>query len=73
MDGDILVAIEVKSTSLLGRDPLESIDQAKKRGMAVALRAYLAEHGLSCRARYDVVSVTPSGVRHIADAWQEIV
>lgn len=71
-DGDTLVAVEVKSTQSLTRDPIEAIDRTKKERIGIALRRYLSDNGLDCRCRYDVVAVSPIGLTHHRDVWHEI-
>lgn len=71
-DGASVVFIEVKarSSDAFG-GPEAAVDGAKRRRLARAAQAYLAERGLDdSPARFDVVTVGPQGVRHLIDAFR---
>lgn len=71
-DGVAVVFVEVKArTSAAFGGPEAAVDGAKRRRLTRAAEAYLADKGLSeSPARFDVVAVTPEGIRHIADAFR---
>ncbi|WP_158772914.1 YraN family protein [Cobetia sp. L2A1] len=65
-DGDILVFVEVRyrASNRFG-SALESVTSTKQRRLIKAARFYLAQHGLSCSCRFDVVGVEGSSPRSI--------
>lgn len=76
MDGEVLVFVEVKARgTTLGGRPEEAVDAAKRRRLAAAAQAYLAERrGPVPVCRFDVVAVrVDSGrreIRHLRDAFR---
>ncbi|MBI4424453.1 MAG: YraN family protein [Elusimicrobia bacterium] len=71
-DGETIVFVEVKAR---GGDafgsPEEAVDGPKRRRLARAAAVYLAQRGLAeAPARFDVVAVTPEGIRHLPDAFR---
>lgn len=74
---DTLIFVEVKARAR-EVDALESITPAKQKRLARAAEALLAEPekigGLdpmkTPNIRFDVVVVSPQGLRHIPDAWR---
>ena len=72
LDGDTVVFVEVKSrrSAAFGL-PEEAVGPAKQRRLARAAEAYLALRGLTASpARFDVVAITPEGIRHLEDAFR---
>jgi len=70
-DGDTLVFVEVKSSSYPGNEPLEAVDSRKMRRMAGVADRFLADFNITeTQVRYDVVSVTPQGIKHFQDAFR---
>lgn len=71
-DGREIVFVEVKARAAESfGGPEEAVDLRKQRRLARAASAYLAIKGLSEEpARFDVVAVTPEGIRHLADAFR---
>lgn len=73
-DGQTLVFIEVKSrrNNLYG-EPEEAITTAKIRRLVIAADHYLRQKGLSCEARFDVVTVigeqAPYRITHFERAF----
>jgi putative endonuclease len=70
--GRRLVFCEVKAK--LGErfgDPAEMVDGWKQERLRRAAEAWLAEHpeAAAWEVRFDVVSVTPQGLRRVADAF----
>ncbi|MDQ3777944.1 MAG: YraN family protein [Actinomycetota bacterium] len=70
--GGTVVFCEVKSK--LGErygDPTEMVGLEKQERLRRAAEAWLARHpeAVSWRVRFDVVSVTPSGLRRVANAF----
>ena len=68
----VVVFVEVKAK--LGErygDPAEMVGPAKQERLRRAAEAWLAEHpeAAECEVRFDVVAVTPRGVRRLADAF----
>ena len=71
-DGETVVFVEVKArrSTAFGL-PEEAVGFAKQRRLARAAEAYLAFRGLhDSPARFDVVAVTPEGIRHLTDAFR---
>jgi len=71
-DGETVVFIEVKArgSAAFGL-PEEAVGRAKQKRLVRAAEAYLALRGLHASpARFDVVAVTPEGLRHLADAFR---
>ena len=71
-DGAEVVFVEVKarSSDSFG-GPEAAVDRAKRKRLARAAQAYLTLRGLGdAPARFDVVAVTPDGIRHLADAFR---
>ena len=71
-DGGELVFVEVKarSSEAFG-GPEGAITADKRRRLCRAAAAYLAFRGLEEHpARFDVVAVTPEGIRHLPDAFR---
>ena len=69
--GRVVVFVEVKAK--LGErygDPVEMVGPAKQERLRRAAEAWLAEHGgEDLDVRFDVVAVTPRGVRRVANAF----
>ena len=65
-DGDTLVFVEVRyrANNRFG-SALESVTSSKQRRLIKAARFYLAQHGLSCSCRFDVVGVEGTSPRSI--------
>ena len=65
-DAETLVFIEVRyrANSRFG-SALESVTHTKQRRLITAARFYLAQHGLSCSCRFDVVGVEGTSPRSI--------
>lgn len=71
-DGSEIVFVEVKARAgdAFG-GPEGAVTAAKQRRLVRAATAYLAFRGLSEEpARFDVVAVTPEGIRHLPDAFR---
>lgn len=71
-DGASVVFVEVKArASAAFGGPEAAVDGPKRRRLARAAEVYLSEKGLAeCPARFDVVAVTPEGIRHVVDAFR---
>jgi putative endonuclease len=70
-DRDILVFVEVKSSSSAMAEPLESVDEPKRRRIALTAERFIAEMGLDgVQVRFDAISVTPEGIKHYPDAFR---
>lgn len=72
MDG-FLCFVEVKSRSsaAFGR-PAEAVGKAKRAHIVRAAWWYLKRRGLKdTRVRFDVVEVSPLGIRHLPGAFEE--
>lgn len=67
----ILAFVEVKRRATHD-DAVLSVSPRTQMRIFNAAKLYLAQHGdlYSCNIRFDVVTVTPSGLRHIDNAWQ---
>ncbi|MBI4346380.1 MAG: YraN family protein [Elusimicrobia bacterium] len=66
----VFVEVKARSSSSFG-GPEAAVDFRKQRRLTRAAESYLALHGLSdAPARFDVVAVTPEGIRHLADAFR---
>jgi putative endonuclease len=71
LDGDVLVFVEVKARSGRWSTPEEAISEVKIERFLEAVRQYSAETGQTEReARYDVIAIDPSGIRHYRDAFR---
>lgn len=71
LDGDTLVFVEVKSTRARGFSPEEAIDDRKTARIAVAAEAYLnAMEAQGRLARFDLIAIDRSGLRHYVDAFR---
>lgn len=74
--GALVAFVEVKTRRGAGaHHPLESIDAAKRRELAVAARGWMALRGRPGDAyRFDAVTVVRDGagtrVEHLEDAWR---
>ena len=72
LDGDVLAFVEVKLRTRGGTEAGEAaVTPLKRRRMVEAARCYLGahpEHAGRC-VRFDVVTVTVEGVRHVPDAF----
>lgn len=76
LDGGTLVFVEVKAWSTIPMEDLgRSIGPAKRRRIVETAKFFLDRHReYKCAgARFDVVFVGPSGVRHLASAFTERV
>lgn len=72
LDGDVLAFVEVKLRTRGGTEAGQAaVTPLKRRRMVEAARCYLGahpEHAGRC-VRFDVVTVTEEGVRHVPDAF----
>ena len=72
LDGDVVAFVEVKLRTRGGTEAGEAaVTRLKRRRMVEAARCYLGahpEHAGRC-VRFDVVTVTAEGVRHVPDAF----
>ena len=72
LDGDVLAFVEVKLRTRGGTEAGQAaVTPLKRRRMVEAARCYLGahpEHAGRC-VRFDVVTVTAEGVRHVPDAF----
>ena len=70
-DRDILVFVEVKSSASATAEPLESVDETKRRRIILTAERFIAERGLEgVQLRFDAISVTPNGIKHYTDAFR---
>ncbi|MFH2204096.1 MAG: YraN family protein [Elusimicrobiota bacterium] len=71
VDGDELVFVEVKTrSSLRCGAPEEAVGRAKRARIVRAACAYMRFKGIGDRAlRFDVVALSPEGLRHIPAAF----
>lgn len=70
-DRDILVFVEVKSSTTAMAEPLESVDETKRRRITLTAERFIAEMGLDgVQVRFDAISVTPEGIKHYTDAFR---
>ena len=73
LDGDILVAVEVKYRKSMGYGaPEEAVTLRKQQRICRALLVYLAQHGISpdTSCRFDVIAIGGDGrMRHIRGAF----
>jgi putative endonuclease len=70
-DGDVLVFVEVKARSSPGYGGAEgAVGPAKRRRLAAAASAFLAEHRCELASRFDVVALEGDDVRLVRDAFQ---
>lgn len=70
-DGNTLVFVEVKSRESSDfMQPEEAVDQRKRLHLWRSAQAYLEGKPL-VPVRFDVVAVTPQGIRHIRGAFGE--
>lgn len=73
LDGEVLVFVEVKTRSKLGRMQAQyAITPDKQRRMMESVRYYLGEHPEHCQRmmRFDVVTVAPDGICHLPNAFE---
>ena len=71
MDADTLVFAEVKLRERADEESaMRAVDARKRERLVLAARRYLGEHPTDAVARFDVVLVTPQGVRHIRNAFE---
>ena len=72
LDGDVVAFVEVKLRTRGGTEAGQAaVTPLKRRRMAEAARCYLGahpEHAGRC-VRFDVVTVTAEGMRHVPDAF----
>jgi putative endonuclease len=68
-EGSVLCFVEVRArrSSRFGT-PEETVGPHKQRRLRLAAARYLAEHG-DAECRFDVVAMTPEGIRLIKDAF----
>jgi putative endonuclease len=68
--GGWLVFIEVKAAygPSMG-DPLFRVTRSKQLTIIALARKYLYEHSLSGKCRFDVVSITRDGIKHLKNAF----
>jgi putative endonuclease len=70
-DGDVLVFVEVKARSGSGfGGPRAAVDRRKQHRIVSAARAFASEMDCTLPMRFDVVTVQPSRVRLLRDAFQ---
>lgn len=70
LDGEVLVFVEVKSTVKAERSPEEAIGDRKRGRLFAAAQEYLlAYEGPERPVRYDVVTVSPTGIRLHREAF----
>ncbi|MBI5708376.1 MAG: YraN family protein [Armatimonadetes bacterium] len=70
LEGEVLVFVEVKSTVKAERSPEEAIGDRKRERLFAAAEEYLAGYeGPERPVRYDVVTVTPTGIRLHREAF----
>ncbi|MBL8086824.1 MAG: YraN family protein [Chthonomonas sp.] len=70
LDGQTLVFVEVKSTRSATTQPEARVTGDKVRRLTVAAHRYIAETEFSPDAvRFDLVTVTPDGINHIAGSF----
>jgi len=63
------IEVKTRSSDRYGT-PAEAVDARKQRRIAMVAMQYAAEKGLlDARLRFDVIEVTPEGVRHIEGAF----
>lgn len=78
IDGSVIVLVEVKTRSKIGRAPSEAVDFRKRLKLTKVAELYLKRKGWSDKpARFDVVEViSPPGaapaVRHIKNAFEAV-
>ena len=73
LDGEVLVFVEVKTRSKLGRMQAQyAITPDKQRRMMESVRYYLAQHREHCQRmmRFDVVTVAADGICHLPNAFE---
>ncbi|MGB9589398.1 MAG: YraN family protein [candidate division WOR-3 bacterium] len=70
-DSDILVFVEVKSSASVAAEPLESVDERKRKRIALTAERFITQMNLDgVQVRFDAVSVTPEGIKHYKDAFR---
>ena len=72
-EDDVLVFVEVKTRSKLGRMQAQyAITPDKQRRMMESVRYYLAQHREHCQRmmRFDVVTVAADGICHLPNAFE---
>lgn len=70
LDGDTLVFVEVKWRRK-GDAPEQSVGWTKRQRFHQAVEEYYTKTGQPpLSGRYDIVAVTPDGLRHIQDAFR---
>ena len=72
MDGFLcFVEVKSRSTAAFGR-PAEAVGREKRAHIVGAAKWYLKSRGLQdARVRFDVVEVSPQGIRHLPGAFGE--
>ena len=78
-DGKTLVVVEVKTRS--GdeyQQPEEAVDGRKMRNLAIAANAYVKEHQVDKKLRFDIISVVGVGhqvehLEHLKDAFNPML
>lgn len=70
LEGEVLAFVEVKSTVRTERAPEEAIGDRKRERLFAAAEEYLAGYeGPERPVRYDVVTVTPTGIQLHREAF----
>ena len=69
-DGEYLVFVEVKTRprGVIG-EGAQAVGADKRRHLAFAAQYYMKTHGLTDKARFDVIEITASGLRHLKNAF----
>lgn len=71
LDGETLVAVEVKYSQSKAIPPESLVTAQKARRIAAAMDAYLAGlEGEERQVRYDVVAIDGDEMRHLRDAFR---
>ncbi len=70
-DGPVVVFVEVKSKSSADFGlPSQAVDLKKQAKIKQAALAFLARENGERPARFDVISILPTGLEHIPDAFE---
>ncbi len=77
--GDLLVVAEVKTrTEGSSVDPIQAVNEAKMRNLAIATNAYVKQKGIDAEIRFDIIAVVgldedQCKVEHIVDAFNPLL
>ncbi len=77
--GDLLVVAEVKTrTEGSSVDPIQAVNDAKMRNLAIATNAYVKQKGIDAEIRFDIIAVVGLDedhckVEHIVDAFNPLL